>query len=232
MSVVAWARAALRRSAPEQNTNPLACWWAGDPDGADAAADEAIAVLTADEPEHACRAYVNLIRYDLELLHLDDARRRLPESIEFVERSDFVMFSRYRQVALGALHFATADWDQGVPAAGYALDSSPPVRCAALTLIGRTRLRRGEPGAVETLRGAWRIAVSLRECQWVGPAAAAPARGPAPAIRVDPAGLTERQSEVVRLLALGMTNAGIAGQLVLSEAVARACDLGVLDPRR
>lgn len=67
------------------------------------------------------------------------------------------------------------------------------------------------------------------------------------------AGLTERQSEVVQLLALGMTNAEIAGQLVLSvrtvdshvaaalaklgartrkEAVARARDLGVLDPPR
>jgi DNA-binding CsgD family transcriptional regulator/tetratricopeptide (TPR) repeat protein len=431
------------------------CWWAGDPDGADAAADEAIAVLTtagdddllamalsgkaqlhalagrddeaivvaeqaialgkdtpgtlshalnnlamalwqigdgrarstmeeslrialaADEPEHACRAYVNLILYDLELLRLGDARRLLAEGIEFAERSDFVMFSRYLQVALGELHFATAEWDQVVPAAAYALDSSPPVRCAAVTLIGRTRLRRGEPGAVETLREAWRIALPLRECQWIGPAAAALAeaamlggdagaavaeltqayelsrrfgtvairaelaywlgragrpvggggldhpyalladgrwreaaevwraagcryeyaaalaespetdeqlaalalldglgaeplarlvrarlrslgvaripRGPALATRVNPAGLTERQCEVVQLLAQSMTNAEIAGQLVLSvrtvdshvaaaleklgartrkEAVARARDLGVLDPRR
>jgi DNA-binding NarL/FixJ family response regulator len=78
-------------------------------------------------------------------------------------------------------------------------------------------------------------------------------RGPTPATRVNPAGLTERQSEVVQLLALDMTNAEIAAQLVLSvrtvdshvaaaleklgtrtrrEAVARARDLGVLDPRR
>jgi DNA-binding CsgD family transcriptional regulator len=76
-------------------------------------------------------------------------------------------------------------------------------------------------------------------------------RGPAPATRVNPAGLTERQVEVVRLLAAGMTNAEIAGQLILSvrtvdshvaaaraklgartrkEAVARAADLGILDP--
>ncbi|MEV4077420.1 LuxR C-terminal-related transcriptional regulator [Nonomuraea fuscirosea] len=78
-------------------------------------------------------------------------------------------------------------------------------------------------------------------------------RGPAPATRDNAAGLTERQSEVVQLLALGMTNAETAGQLVLSvrtvdshvaaalaklgartrkEAVARARDLGVLDPPR
>jgi DNA-binding CsgD family transcriptional regulator/tetratricopeptide (TPR) repeat protein len=430
------------------------CWWAGDPDGAHTAADEAIAALSAigdddllamalsgkaqlyalsgqddeaiavaeraialgkdtpatlshalnnlaialerrndpsalstfeeslrvalaaDEPEHACRAYVNFILYNLELLRLDDARRLLAEGIEFAERSEFLMFHRYLQVALGGLHYATGDWDQVVPAAAYALDSSPPVRCAALTLIGRTRLRRGEPGAVETLREAWQIAVPLGECQWVGPAAAALAeaamldgdagtavaelteayelarrfgtiaveaelaywlsragrpvggrglqhpyalladgrwreaaevwraagcryehaaalaespdtddqltaltmldalgaeplarlirarlknlgvaripRGPTPATRVNPAGLTERQVEVVQLLAQGMTNAEIAGQLVLSvrtvdshvaaaleklgtgtrkEAAARAGDLGLLDPR-
>ncbi|GAA3588755.1 AAA family ATPase [Nonomuraea rosea] len=440
------------------------CWWAGDPEGADAAADEAIAVLTAagdvdllamalsgkaqlhalagrsteaigvaeqaialgkdtpgtlshalnnlamafsvtgdprsrstmeeslrtaldaDEPEHACRAYVNLILHDLEALRLDDARRRLPEGIEFAERSDFVMFSRYLQVALGTLHFAAADWDQVVPAAAYALDSSPPVRCAALTVIGRAQLRRGEHGAVDTLREAWRTAVPLGECQWMGPAAVGLAeaamldgdagaavaelteayelarrfgtaavraelaywltragrpvggdgldqlladgdgrihpyallargrwreaaetwraagcryehaaalaespepadqlaalalldglgaeplarlvrarlkslgvaripRGPAPATRISPAGLTERQGEVVQLLAQGMTNAEIAGHLVLSvrtvdshvaaaleklgartrkEAVARARDLGILDLR-
>ncbi|MFI7706038.1 ATP-binding protein [Nonomuraea sp. NPDC049480] len=359
------------------NNLAMALWGTGDARARSSMEESLRIALAADEPEHACRAYVNLILYYLELLHLDDARRLLPEGIEFAERSDFVMFTRYLQVALGALHFATAEWDQVVSAAAYALDSSPPVRCAAVTLIGRTRLRRGEPGAVETLREAWQIALPLRECQWIGPAAAALAeaamlagdagaaaaelteayelagrfgtaairaelaywlgragrpvggegldhpyalladgrwreaaetwraagcryeyaaaladspetedqlaalvlldelgaeprarlvrarlrslgvaripRGPAPATRVNPAGLTERQSEVVQLLALGMTNAEIAGQLVLSvrtvdshvaaaldklgvrtrrEAVTRARDLGILDLRR
>jgi DNA-binding NarL/FixJ family response regulator len=76
-------------------------------------------------------------------------------------------------------------------------------------------------------------------------------RGPAPATRVNPARLTERQVEVVQLLAEGMTNAEIAGHLVVSvrtveshvaaaleklgtrtrkEAVARAGELGILNP--
>jgi DNA-binding CsgD family transcriptional regulator/tetratricopeptide (TPR) repeat protein len=339
--------------------------------------EESIRVaLAGDEPEHACRAYMNQILHDLEHLRLDDARSLLAEGIEFAERSEIVIFYRYLHVALGGLHFATGDWDEVVPAAAYALESSPPVRCAALTVIGRTRLRRGEPGAVETLREAWRVALPLREAQWIGPVAAALGeaamldgdtgavaaelteayelarrfgtvavraelaywlgragrpvggdglrhpyalladgrwreaaevwraagcryehaaalaespeigdqlaalalldalgaeplarqvrarlkslgvtripRGPAAATRINPAGLTERQVEVVQLLAQGMTNAEIAGRLVLSvrtvdshvaaaleklgahtrkEAVARAADLGILDPR-
>ncbi len=130
--------------------------------------------LAADEPEHACRAYVNLILYDLQLLRLGDARRLLTEGIEFAERSDFVMFSRYLQVALGERCISR-------PPSGTRscrprrTRSTAPRRCdaRAVTLIGRTRLRRGEPGAVETLREAWRIALPLRECQWIGPAAAA-----------------------------------------------------------
>jgi DNA-binding CsgD family transcriptional regulator len=41
-------------------------------------------------------------------------------------------------------------------------------------------------------------------------------RGPVAATRTNPAGLTERQMEILRLLAVGMTNAEIAGRLVVS----------------
>jgi DNA-binding CsgD family transcriptional regulator/tetratricopeptide (TPR) repeat protein len=348
----------------------------GDPRAVPTLEESLRVALAADEPEHACRAYTNLVWSSLGRLRHDDARRYLAGGLELAERSEFLMYFRYLQAALATLHFATAEWDEVVPAASYAIDASPPVRCAALTVIGRTRLRRGEPGAVDTVREAWALAVQLRESQWLGPAVAALAeaavldgdgaaaaaelaeayevarrygdigvraelaywlgragrpvggqgldhpyalqadgrwreaadawlavgcryeyaaalaespaaddvlaalgeldalgaeplarlvrarlrdlgvaripRGPVLATRVNPAGLTERQVEVVRLVAEGMTNTEIAGRLVLSvrtveshvaaalaklgaqtrkDAATRAAGLGLLDPR-
>ena len=356
------------------NNLALALFQQGNPSALSTMEESLRVALAANEPEHACRAYLNLIWKYLEFLHLDDARHRIAEGIDFAERSEFLTFSGVLQAALAAVHFAAGDWAGVEPAAADALNGSPPVRCTALTFVGRTRARRGEPGAAAMLREAWQIGVRMRETQRFGPAAAALAeaaaldgdagaviaeltdayqmasqfgtiavraeltywlgraghpvgaqgmdhpyalladgrwreaadvwraagyryeyaaalaespepddalaaltildalgaeplarivrtrlknlgvakipRGPAPATRRNPAGLTERQVEVVQLLAIGMTNADIASRLVLSvrtvehhvaaaadklgtstrkEAVARAHDLGILN---
>ncbi len=176
--VVAERAIALGRHAPAilshaLNNLGLALSRLGDARAAATFGESLRVALAADEPEHACRAYINLIWHDLTLLHLDDAKRRVAEGVELAERSELLSYSRYLHMASGAVSFATGDWDEVVPAAAYALDSSPPVRCHALTLIGRTRLRRGEPGAMESLREAWQIAARLREPFRAGPAAAA-----------------------------------------------------------
>jgi DNA-binding CsgD family transcriptional regulator len=145
----------------------------GDPAALSTMEESLRVALAADEPEHACRAYVNLVWSCLDLLRLDDARRVVTEGIEFAERSEFITFYRYLHSALGGVHFASGHLDEVEAAAAPALESSPPVRCSALTLIGRARARRGEPGAAEPLREAWQIAVRMGECQWMSPAAAA-----------------------------------------------------------
>ncbi|GAA0957208.1 AAA family ATPase [Virgisporangium aurantiacum] len=168
--------------------------------------------LAADETEHACRAYVNLILHDLELLRLDTAGRRLADGIEFAERTEFLMYWRYLQVALGSVHLASGDWDEAESAAANALDASPPVRCAALTVIGRTRLRRGEPGAVETLRAAWLTAVPLGEAQWLGPPAAALAEAAMLTAAVGERGATDELAEAYEL-ARGFGSASVRAEL-------------------
>ena len=54
-------------------------------------------------------------------------------------------------------------------------------------------------------------------------------RGPVPSTRDNPAGLTERQVEVVRLLAQGLSNAEIAARLVLSVRTVDTHVAAVLD---
>ena len=88
--------------------------------------------LAANEPEHACRAYINLIWHDMTQLRLDDAKRRVAEGIEFAERSEFLCTRDTCRWRRGRLSFASGDWDEVVPAAASALDSSPPVRCACV----------------------------------------------------------------------------------------------------
>lgn len=129
--------------------------------------------LDADDPEHACRSYVNLIWSGLEHLDLAAARRWLAAGLELADRRECVTFARYLKLELGMLKLATGDWDEIAETAAFALDGTPPFRCSALTLIGRLRARRGEEGAIGQLRESWRLAQSIGECQRIGPAAAA-----------------------------------------------------------
>ena len=45
------------------------------------------------------------------------------------------------------------------------------MRCAALTVLGRIAVRRGQPEATALLGSAWDLAARLDEMQRVGPAA-------------------------------------------------------------
>jgi DNA-binding CsgD family transcriptional regulator len=129
--------------------------------------------LAAGEVEHACRAYIVVAWHHLDDLHLDDAERTLMEGIGLAERADHLGVLGYLSAELGTLKVARAAWEDAVRAARRGLDGGPLVRHGALTVLGRVRARRGEPGGDELLREAWKLAVELRELQRTGPTAAA-----------------------------------------------------------
>jgi DNA-binding CsgD family transcriptional regulator/energy-coupling factor transporter ATP-binding protein EcfA2 len=127
--------------------------------------------LAAGEVEHACRAYMLLAWHQLEDLHLGDAERTLAEGIGLAERADHLGYLGYFHVELGMLKLASGAWDDAVRAAQRGLSDIPDQQYPALTVLGRVRVRRGEPGGDELLRRAWELAVELQE--QTGPVAAA-----------------------------------------------------------
>ena len=156
------------------NNLGLALWRRGDNARALSTFQQSLAAaIAADDPEHACRAYVNLAWSELEVVELGAAERHISEGIQLAERVEFLTFSRYLRMLQSRLHLARGEWEEVAAAAAHALDGSPPSRCTALTLVGRLRARRGEPDADEMLRESWELAVSIGECQRIGPAAAA-----------------------------------------------------------
>jgi DNA-binding CsgD family transcriptional regulator/energy-coupling factor transporter ATP-binding protein EcfA2 len=148
-------------------------WQLGDP-AAWALLEESLRVaLTAGEVEHACRAYIVVARHQLDDFHLGDAERSLAEGIGLAEHHDHLGYLGYLSVELGELKLARAAWDDAVRAARRGLDGGPWVRHGALIVLGRVRVRRGEPGGDELLREAWALAVDLGELRRTGPTAAA-----------------------------------------------------------
>jgi DNA-binding CsgD family transcriptional regulator/energy-coupling factor transporter ATP-binding protein EcfA2 len=129
--------------------------------------------LAAGEVEHACRAYAVLASHQLDDLRLDDAERTLAEGISLAERADHLGYLGYLYVELGGAKLARAAWDDAVRAARRGLDGGPLQRCPALTVLGRVRVRRGEPGGDGLLGEAWELAVELGELQRTGPVAVA-----------------------------------------------------------
>jgi ATP/maltotriose-dependent transcriptional regulator MalT len=151
----------------------MALWATGDPDG-QATMDEALrAALGAGSAEDACRAYGNIIWRLLDEFRLDEAERYLLAAQEYAEREEYLGFLAYMRVERARLAFARGAWDQAVDDAELALDAQPPARCAALTVLARIAVRRGDPVAAELLARAWDLAVSIDELQRTGPVAAA-----------------------------------------------------------
>jgi tetratricopeptide (TPR) repeat protein len=129
--------------------------------------------LAAGETEPACRAYVNLATLLMDDLRLDEAERILEAGIELADDADFLGFVRYLRVNRSTVHLMRGRWDRADSDAESLLEAEPIVRCHALVVLGRVRVRCGRDGGDELLEQAWMAAQQLAEPQRICPAAAA-----------------------------------------------------------
>jgi DNA-binding CsgD family transcriptional regulator/tetratricopeptide (TPR) repeat protein len=148
-------------------------WALGDPAGQDTL-DEALQVaLGVGDIEDACRAYVCIIWNLLDWFRLDEAERYLTAAIKLAEESEFLGILAYMQVGHARLEFARGSWNEAARRAETAAGEYLPARCAALIVLGRLLVRRGEPRGTRLLASAWKLAVQIGELQRLGPAASA-----------------------------------------------------------
>jgi DNA-binding CsgD family transcriptional regulator len=148
-------------------------WHLGDPAGQPTIEEALRVALEAGEVEDACRAYINLAWILLDWCRLDEAERYLTAGMRLAEDSEFFGYLSYMQVERARLEFARGSWEEAVRTAGALTDAFLAARCPALTVLGRVRARRGQPGAGSLLLSAWKLAVQIDELQRTGPAAAA-----------------------------------------------------------
>jgi DNA-binding CsgD family transcriptional regulator/energy-coupling factor transporter ATP-binding protein EcfA2 len=247
------------------NNVGTARWQLGDQAGWDLIEESLRVALAAGEIEHACRSYVLTVWNLLDDLRLDEAERKLAHGIRLAEGSDHLGYLGYLHVELGywltragqvvpppasehpyALQ-AAGRWREA--AAAWRAAGFPYEHAAALAESPDPRDRLAPLAELDAL-GAAPLARLVRAGLGELGVARVP-RGPVGATRQNPAGLTERQVQVLRLLGQGRTNAEIADRLVVSTqtvdshvaavlaklgvttrraAAARARDLGVLDP--
>jgi putative flavoprotein involved in K+ transport len=128
--------------------------------------DEGLRIaLDAGDVEDACRAYVNIVWELLGRYRLDGAERYLAAAVRLAEDAEFLAFLSYMHVERAMLEFSRGWWDAAVRSAELSADTSLPVRCPAVTVIGRVAARRGQPEAASLLWTAWDLAVKSGELQ-------------------------------------------------------------------
>ncbi|HVC78348.1 MAG TPA: LuxR C-terminal-related transcriptional regulator [Candidatus Micrarchaeaceae archaeon] len=125
--------------------------------------------------EHVGRSMLNLA--SVQLFHHDypAARASLDAGISYADEHGFDVFVGLMRAERARLALETGDLDAAADEVGAVLRryQAQDTRVVALTVLGRARARRGDPGVWEALDEAWRIADGTQEIQYLGPAAAA-----------------------------------------------------------
>ena len=107
----------------------------------------------------------------------DRAERYLEEAIAFGVAHDLDGTVHYATSWLARVCFETGRWDRAAELAASVPGQLPGmpsfITITALTVLGRLRARRGDPGVDETLDRAWELAVETDDLQRLWPVSAA-----------------------------------------------------------
>ena len=151
----------------------LARWMSGDRGGLDDLSEAVRVALSIDDVEDAGRAYIDIVWNLVDEFRLDEAEPFLVEALKLAEQAEFMGHLAYLRACQARLELARGNWDAAVAVAERPLQSQPPARCAALTVLATVRIRLGQPGATELLEEAQRLAERMDEIHRLGPVAAA-----------------------------------------------------------
>ena len=126
--------------------------------------------------EHAARAYTNIGTGCVRSGDYERAASWLDEGIAYCIDRDLDSWVLYMRAWRARLHLERGEWDDAANDADAVLahrGASAISRIPALAVLGRIRARRGDPGAMELLDEAQRLAMQTGEFQRVAPVAAA-----------------------------------------------------------
>ena len=126
--------------------------------------------------EHAARAYGNMATSAARAREFDRARRYFAEGIAYCEKRDLYAWVRYMTASRAETLLAQGEWDAAAEAAeliSQDIKIASVARIPALVVLGRVRLRRGDPGVSKTLDEAAELAFASGEAQRIGPVVAA-----------------------------------------------------------
>jgi DNA-binding CsgD family transcriptional regulator/tetratricopeptide (TPR) repeat protein len=127
-------------------------------------------------PEHAGRAYANLVDLSVSQHRGELAARYLPEALEYCETHEVQDCLSYVRAYGACAQLYGGHWDEAARAAAELIDYhslATAQRIPALTVLALVRARRGDPGVDPLLDEALRLALPTGEVQRISPVAAA-----------------------------------------------------------
>jgi DNA-binding CsgD family transcriptional regulator/tetratricopeptide (TPR) repeat protein len=126
--------------------------------------------------DHASRAYNNLACVAVDARDYTRAARYLRDGIAYCTEHDLDPLGRHMRAYQAHMSFEQGAWDDAAEEATRLLERyrlPPGVKIPVLVVLGRVRVRRGDPGSAAVLDEARDLALAMGELQWVAPVAAA-----------------------------------------------------------